>query len=36
MSSAEILGGLDLISGVGVRLVSLAFVPLMIGATPMR
>jgi putative oxidoreductase len=31
--AAEILGGLALISGVGVRLVSLAFVPLMIGAT---
>jgi putative oxidoreductase len=31
--AAEILGGLALIAGIKVRLVSLAFVPLMIGAT---
>jgi putative oxidoreductase len=31
--AAEIAGGLALIAGVGVRIVSLAFVPLMIGAT---
>ncbi len=30
--AAEILGGLALILGVGVRLVSLAFIPLMLGA----
>lgn len=31
--AAEITGGLALIAGVQVRLVSLAFVPIMIGAT---
>ena len=30
--AAEILGGLALVAGVGVRIVSLAFVPLMVGA----
>ena len=30
---AEILGGLALIAGIGVRLVSLLFLPIMIGAT---
>ena len=30
--AAEILGGLALIAGIGVRVVSLAFVPLMLGA----
>jgi putative oxidoreductase len=30
--AAEILGGLALVAGIGVRAVSLAFVPLMLGA----
>jgi len=30
--AAEILGGVALILGIGVRLVSLAFIPLMLGA----
>jgi putative oxidoreductase len=30
--AAEILGGLALVAGIGVRVVSLAFVPLMLGA----
>jgi len=30
--AAEVLGGLALIAGIGVRVVSLAFVPLMLGA----